>query len=195
MYDSHVSIPARGSPYAGFLRRVSAASIDSSLLGIPIYIVMGLKGASLLTLLDENFGTYAEAREVFLTAMSAEVAQIATISAALFFIYKTGFEASGMRATIGKLVVGLRVTNRQGNRLSIPAAAVRSWPVWAPAAFLVLDARIGTNGMLLNAAGLASLLACLTVAITPRKRGIHDLMAGALVVRKGASFRAPPATL
>jgi uncharacterized RDD family membrane protein YckC len=194
MYDSHVSNPAGGNPYAGFLRRVSAASIDSSLLGLPIYIVMGLEGASLLAILNDNFDTYAGAREAFMTALSAEMVQISTIFAALFFVYKTGLEASGMRATVGKLVVGLRVTDKQGNRLSIPAAALRSWPAWAPAALLVLDARVGTNGMLLNAAAPASLLACLTVAITPRKRGLHDMMAGALVVRAGARFRTAQAT-
>ena len=195
MYDSHISVPAGGSPYAGFLRRMSASSIDASLLGIPIYVVMGLQGASLFAVLSENFDTYAGARDAFMTAVSAEILQVATISAALFFVYKTGFEASGMRATIGKLAMGLRVTNRHGARLSILAAAVRSWPAWLPAAFLVLDARFDANGMLLKVAGPASLLACLVVAVTPRKRGIHDLMAGALVVRAGAKFRAPQATI
>ncbi|MDH3230784.1 MAG: RDD family protein [Alphaproteobacteria bacterium] len=194
MYDAHLSIPGGGSPFAGFWRRVTASSIDSSLLGFPIYIVMGLQGASLFAHLNENFDSYLAAREAFFAALSAEVVQISTIFAALFFVYKTGFEASGMRATIGKLVVGLRVTDKLGNRLSIPAAALRSWPAWAPAALLVLDARVGTNGMLLNAAGPASLLACITVAITPRKRGLHDIMAGALVVRAAARFGTAQAT-
>lgn len=195
MYDSHVSIPGRGSPFAGFWRRVSASSIDSTLLGIPIFMVVGLQGVSLFTVLGENIDSYLTNPEVFVTALSAEMGQIATISAALYFVYKTGFEASGMRATIGKLAVGLRVTDTHGNRLSIPAAAMRSWPAWAPAALLVLDAKIGSYGMLMNAAGFASLLACAVVAVTPRKRGIHDLMAGALVVRAGARFRAAQATL
>jgi len=195
MDDAQLSIPGGGSPFAGFWRRVTAASIDSSVLGLPMYIVMGLQGASLFTLLNEEFDSYLAAREALFTALSAEMLQIATIFAALYLVYKTGFEASGMRATIGKLVVGLRVTDRQGNRLSIPAAAVRSWPAWAPAALLVLDARLGTNGILANAAGPAALLACVTVAITPRKRGLHDIMAGALVVRAGAKFGATQATL
>ena len=195
MYDSHVSIPGRGSPFAGFWRRVTASSIDSSLLGLPIYIVMGLQGASLFSVLGENLGAHLTNPEAFVTLLSAEMQQIFTISAALYFVYKTGFEASGLRATIGKLVVGLRVTDTHGNRLSIPAAALRSWPAWAPAALLVLDARIGSDGMLLNAAGVASLLACAAVAVTARKQGIHDMMAGALVVRAGARFRAAQATL
>ena len=195
MYDSQPSIPGGGSPFAGFFRRVSAASIDSTLLGIPIYIIMGLRGASLIPLLNKDFDSYEAARDAFATALSAETLQIATISAALFFVYKTGFEASGMRATIGKLVAGLRVTDQQGNRLSIPAAAVRSWPAWAPAACLVLDARVGYDGLLLYAAGLATVLACAAVAFTPGKRGIHDMMAGALVVRARARFDEAQATL
>lgn len=194
MYDSHLSIPGGGSPFAGFFRRMVATSIDSSLLGIPIYTVMGLQGVSLFNLLNKDFDTFAEAREAFAAAASAGMLQVATISAALFFVYKTGFEASGMRATIGKLVMGLRVTNRQGDRLSIPAAAVRSWPGWATAAFMVLDARAGYDGMLLNAAALATVIACAAVAITPRKRGLHDMMAGALVIRAGARFREAEAT-
>jgi uncharacterized RDD family membrane protein YckC len=189
MYDSHVSISGGASPFAGFWRRVSASSIDSTLLGLPIFLIVGLQGVSLFTLLSENLDAYLTNPAALVTAMSAEMGQVAIISAALFFVYKTGFEASGLRATIGKLAMGLRVTDTQGNRLSIPAAAVRSWPSWAPTAVLVLDARIGSDGLLMNAGALAGLLACAVVAITARKRGIHDMMAGALVVRAGARFR------
>lgn len=194
MYESYPSIPGGGSPFAGFFRRVSAASIDSTLLGIPIYIVIGARGATLIPLFNKDLENFAEAQEAFITALSAEMVQIAAIAAALFFVYKTGFEASGMRATIGKLVMGLRVTNQQGNRLSIPAAAVRGWPLWAPAALFVLDARYGFDGMLRIAAVMAALLACAAVAVTPRKRGIHDMMAGALVVRSRARFQEAQAT-
>jgi uncharacterized RDD family membrane protein YckC len=195
MHDSQPSIASGGSPFAGFFRRMTAASIDSTLLGIPIYIVIGARGATLIPLFNKDLENFAEAQEAFVTALSAEMVQIATIAAALFFVYKTGFEASGMRATIGKLLTGLRVTNQQGNRLSIPAAAVRGWPLWAPAALFVLDARYGFDGMLRIAAVMAALLACAAVAVTPRKRGIHDMMAGALVVRAGARFEEDPTTL
>lgn len=195
MYESYPSIPGGGSPFAGFFRRVSAASIDSTLLGIPIYTIIGARGATMIPLFDKDLENFAEVQEAFVTALSAEMVQIATIAAALFFVYKTGFEASGMRATIGKLVMGLRVTNQQGNRLSIAAAAVRGWPLWAPAALFVLDARYGFDGMLRVAAVMAALLACAAVAVTPRKRGIHDMMAGALVVRSRARFQEAQATL
>lgn len=191
MYDAQASHPDGGTPYGGLFRRMSAASIDSTILGIPIFAVMSAQGVAMFPVLKE----YLANPEQLADAMSAEVVQIAVITAALYFVYKTAFEASGMRGTIGKIAMGLRVTDLQGNRLSLPAAAFRSWPAWIPAAVTVLEAGSGTYGILTQIAAAVSGLACILVGATSRKQGLHDILAGALVIRAGARFSAPQAVI
>lgn len=79
-------------------------------------------------------------------------------------LYYAAMESSSHQATIGKLVCGLRVMDVNGGRLSFPHAAGRY---------------------------LAKLLSSITLGIgyimagfTERKQGLHDMVAGTLVVKR-----------
>lgn len=79
-------------------------------------------------------------------------------------VYHAAMESSSHQATIGKLICGLRVTDMNGRRLSFPHAAGRY---------------------------LAKLLSTMTlgigyimVAFTQRKQGLHDMVAGTLVMKR-----------
>ncbi|MEM7702241.1 MAG: RDD family protein [Pseudomonadota bacterium] len=81
----------------------------------------------------------------------------------IFTAYFTGFEGSPKQATPGKMAMGLVVTNQEGGRLSWPHVLVRFL-----AKFLSLA---------------VFLIGFIMVAFTPRKQGLHDLLARTLVVR------------
>ena len=77
-------------------------------------------------------------------------------------LYEAGLTASPLRGTLGKHAVGLRVVTEQGERISFARSVGR---------FLA---------KILSAALL--LVGFLMVAFTPRKRGLHDMLAGTVVI-------------
>jgi uncharacterized RDD family membrane protein YckC len=80
--------------------------------------------------------------------------------------YYAGFESSSKQATLGKMAVGIKVVDRDGRRLSLKHALGR----WLSAGLNYLTLYIGY----------------LMAAFTDRKRGLHDMVAGTLVVDRWA---------
>ena len=81
----------------------------------------------------------------------------------LALLYFALFEASALQASPGKRLLGLRVTDLAGRRLGPGRAAARQL-------FKCLD--IASSGLTYLIAGL-----------TDRRQGLHDILAGTLVVR------------
>ncbi|MEM9085842.1 MAG: RDD family protein [Pseudomonadota bacterium] len=77
--------------------------------------------------------------------------------------YFVGMEGSTKQATFGKMAMGLIVTDQQGGRISYARATGRYF------------------GKILS--GVILLIGYIMVAFTQRKQGLHDLLAGTLVVR------------
>lgn len=73
-------------------------------------------------------------------------------------------QASAMQATVGKMAIGAIVTDVQGNRLSYAKSFLRE--VCKIPAMMIL------------------LIGYIMIAFTARKQGLHDIMAGTLVVKK-----------
>ena len=157
--------------YAGFWKRVAAYILDAIVLYIP------------QTLIEKAFGGDA-AKAVLKQASADAVGNPDAIMAAnmhyfaimwpatLFMIviailYFALCESSVWQATPGKLALGIRVTDLQGNRISFPRALGR---------YL---AKILSTLMLL--------IGFLMVAWTRRKQGLHDMIAGTLVLNGRAS--------
>lgn len=80
------------------------------------------------------------------------------------WLYWTVFESSSWQATPGKRMLGLRVTDMDGNRIGFGRANARYWSKIL--SFLIL------------------LIGFLMVAFTRRKQGLHDLIASTLVLRR-----------
>ena len=190
MSNIQVHMPNGAKPYGGFWRRVVAAIIDWVILMIPMWLVAMMAGFSILSLATMDPEMMAEDPEAAMAMLSEMFLLMGAISAAVYLLYKVGFEASGLQATPGKMAMSLQVTDREGDQLSIGATILRTWPWWAPSAFLAMDGLLGTMGMMSNGVGLAALVSWLIVAFTAQKQGVHDMMAGALVVKKGAQFEA-----
>jgi uncharacterized RDD family membrane protein YckC len=86
-------------------------------------------------------------------------------------------ESSSAQATLGKRALGVRVSRLDGGRLDFAKASLRAWPMFLPSAAWLLGYGMG------SLVGLAAFVACVTVAFSSRKQGLHDMMAGSLVLK------------
>lgn len=162
------AIPAWSGPvYAGLWRRAAALVIDSVLLYVVMFVIGGLLGLFMS----------------FSNANPKQATVVAGILGALFgAIYEIAFHASPFQATVGKAALRIKVTDREGARLSVARSASRYF-----AKFL--------NSLTL---GVGLVMA----GFTRRRQALHDKLAGTLVVREkalpavvAAAEPAPPASL
>jgi uncharacterized RDD family membrane protein YckC len=134
--------------YAGFWRRFAAWAID--------YVVI-LIGSVVLRVVAPLVG------------IAGDTPRLTLVVIAGYFLYCALLESSSWQATLGKRALGLKVTNRRGERIGFTRAAAR---------FV---------GKLLSF--LTMFLGYLLVAVTRRRQALHDLIAGTLVAHDGTSRR------
>lgn len=140
--------------YGGFWWRVLAYFIDFVVLYIAftvIIIVLGI-GATLGSMAGSGAESAAS------TALGLVVILLSILGNWLYFAL---MESSALQATVGKLAVGVVVTDLNGNRISFARATGRYF------------AKI--------LSGLILLIGYIMVAFTERKQGLHDMIAGTLV--------------
>ena len=149
--------------YAGFLRRRAAYFLDSLIIIVPLSIVGALLGGP--TPLPT-----ADPWETFSAAMLAQGPQqlLWLVVTPLYYALQ---ESSAAQATLGKRAMRIKVTDREGKRISFGHALGR----WFAAALSYLTLYIGF----------------LMAAFTDQKRALHDMVAGTLVVDQWA-FTAYP---
>lgn len=86
------------------------------------------------------------------------------LSVIMTWLYFALFESSKLRATPGKLLLGLAVTDLAGEQISFIKATTRFFAKWL-------------STLLLFAGHILA-------AFTPRKQALHDLLAQTLVIRR-----------
>lgn len=139
--------------YAGFWRRFAAFSLDQVLLVFatsPLYY-------QLVNQIQAGTREYRSAQTV-----AAGIFGVISIFVA--WSYYAGMESSPLRATLGKLAVGIQVTSDDGRRLSFAKATGRYF------------------GKIIS--GLIIGIGYLMAGWTTKKQALHDMMAGALVVER-----------
>lgn len=138
--------------YAGFWKRVAAWFLDFiiSLLGVfPIVLILGL----LLIPTTGDVG-YNE----------AQWEGLGTVVGMIFsWLYYTLMESSSKQATLGKMFLGIKVTDLNGNRIGFGKATGRHF------------------GKIISSIILG--IGYIMVAFTQKKQGLHDKMAGCLVIK------------
>ena len=140
-------VPSDNPPYAGFWRRVGGYLIDYILL-IVGYVLLAIFFRTLLP--QRQAGAL-----IILFYMVAG------------WLYYACLESSGLQATIGKLAVGVKVTDLEGCRIGFGQATGRYF------AHLITLLTIGVG---------------YAVAVFSKKRQtVHDMIAGTLVVRRAFS--------
>ena len=149
-------------PYGGFWIRVLALLIDSviiSLVSVPITLLAA--GAGILSIV--GMGDNPEPARVLAVVFSYLIIFV-PLTIAIGWFYEALSTSGSWQATLGKLAVGLKVTDMAGNRISFGRATGRHF------------ARI-ISGMIMN-------IGYIMVAFTDRKQGLHDMIAGTLVMKK-----------
>jgi len=136
--------------FAGFWKRFIAYIVDGILFALTFALIVTALGGSLLTL------NQASPENIF-----------AALGAYLFYypgwwLYFALMESSSAQATIGKKIMGIKVTDRNGHRLGFGQATGRHF-----AAFITQ---------------LTMTIGYLMAAFTARKQALHDMVAGTLVV-------------
>jgi uncharacterized RDD family membrane protein YckC len=142
--------------YAELWRRVAAAIVDVAVLAV-LSFVLGVV-AGLLA-----FGLFGDAALDGLERFLSGPART-PLALVVFWLYFAPLESSRLQASLGKRLLGLRVTDLDERRLSFLRATGR---------FL---------GKLLSVATL--LIGFLLAAFTARRQALHDLVAGCLVLRR-----------
>ena len=159
-----------GFVYAGFWRRAVAIALDTLILVIISFIVLIL--ATVIAAYQSSTITSALGGPLTpadLTTVISPVILIAVliISVVTFFYYPL-LESSSWQATIGKRLMGLRVVDESGARISFLRALARYLSKILSAVFLI---------------------GYIMAAFTSKKQALHDLIAGTLVIKQAPASR------
>lgn len=135
--------------YAGFWKRFAAFIIDGLILMVCGFIIGGF-----IDLVHE-----------FTTGASSSAGALGNLGGIILgWLYFAIMESSSTQGTLGKMALGIKVTDLSGNAISFGKATGRYF------------------GKIISAFIL--FIGYLMVAFTSRKQGLHDMMAGCLVVNR-----------
>lgn len=135
--------------YAGFWRRFVAFLIDYTLLIISYTLIFIL-----------FFMLYSDPSQNTLPEIPNWVSLLALL---ITWFYFTLMESSKSQATIGKWIIGLKVTDSEGNRISFGKASVRFFSKILSSIILFLG--------------------FIAAGFTKKKQALHDTMADCLILR------------
>ncbi len=147
--------------YAGFLRRWVALTLDCVILAVPYYLLIFV--IAIMSAAAEHSGR-SEPAAMFMLL-------IYPLWFLLAWLYYALQESSSYQATLGKRALGIKVTDANGQRLTLAHASGR----WFAAALSYLTCYIGF----------------VMAGFTERKRALHDMVADTLVVDRWAYTEYP----
>lgn len=154
--------------YAGFWLRLVAVFIDAIIIGIiqsfvaiPILAAVGL---SVMTGVDNIDMTDTENVLGMVGAIMAAAGVYWLVATTVQILYFSFMESSNMQATVGKMAMGLKVTDMQGAKLDLGKAFLRNL------------CKLISNFTLL--------IGYIMAGFTEKKQALHDMIAGTLVVKK-----------
>jgi uncharacterized RDD family membrane protein YckC len=139
MIREHGVVPvgiATATGYAGFWKRFAAILVDGIILGVVGGVLVGMFAQTLGSALNPLVG----------------------------WLYFAGLESSERQATIGKMALGVYVTDLDGNRISFARATLRYFAKLISALILMVG--------------------FLMAAWTERKQALHDIIANTLVLSR-----------
>lgn len=149
--------------YGGFWIRLLAHLLDHIILGaiaVPLFFIFAFPAAMRVAHEAER---NREPSPELVVAMLGSVFIFFVIAFAGQWLYEALMTSSSWQGTLGKRILSLKVTDEAGNRISFGRATGRFF------------AKI-----------LSSMFCCIgfiMIGFTERKRGLHDMIAGTLVMR------------
>jgi uncharacterized RDD family membrane protein YckC len=159
-----------GRAYAGFWLRFVAHVIDSLITGavvlIVIAIAVGFLGLEYFRALFQGMApSVGQPNPVFPAMLVVSIMTLVVFSVIASWLYFAGMESSGNQGTLGKMALGLVVTDMNGQPISFARASGRFF------------SKIIT-GMIPLAIGY------IMAGFTEKKQALHDMIASCLVLRK-----------
>lgn len=153
--------------YAGFWRRFVALLIDA-------IFFLGVFSLSVIifAVIYATIGVTMYIRGVYPIEIQEMFEALPTVASILIYfglfildwLYYTLFESSSKQATLGKMALGIKVTDLNGNRISFGRANARFWSK--------------------ALSGLILFIGFIMAGFTKRKQALHDIIAKTLVVKK-----------
>jgi uncharacterized RDD family membrane protein YckC len=149
-------VPVAPVRYGGFWMRFVAAFIDGILVELVVLPVGAIVGAMI------GVAGYAvDMPRIGIHMVTVIIS--ATVGLLGSWIYEAAMESSSKQATLGKMALGLKVTDLEGRRISFARATGRHF------------SKIISGCILLIGYSMAG--------FTQRKQALHDMIAGTLVER------------
>ncbi len=152
--------------YAGFWLRFVAYLIDDLIIGaigffVALPFIGGIifSGISMEHLNNSDAGTF-----LGVAGILGSVLGLILSSIAVGWLYFALMESSKNQATLGKMALGLKVTDMEGNPVSFGRASLRYF------------------GKILS--GMIMMIGYIMAGFTEKKQALHDIIAGCLVVIK-----------
>jgi uncharacterized RDD family membrane protein YckC len=158
---AYAAVPT--SRYGGFWLRLLAHLIDHVILGAiaaPLFFILVLP--SIIRVIHEAEPNQEPSPELIVAIVSSVFIYV-VLAFVGQWLYEALLTSSSWQATLGKRVLQLKVTDELGNRIGFGRATGRFF------------AKI-----------LSSMFFCIgfiMVGLTDRKRGLHDMLAGTLVMK------------
>lgn len=155
--------------YASFGRRLVAFIIDGILVGVAqsfvVLPILGFAGVSVAAgVSPDDLENMTDSEKLaMLGAMSGAFGVAQLINLLIGGAYFILMESSVRQATVGKLAVGIIVTDLNGGRITVVAALLRY------------------VGRFVSA--LVLMIGYIMAAFTEKKQGLHDIIASTLVLK------------
>ena len=149
--------------YAPFLHRLIAIIIDGAIVSTALSLVFTvLGGFSLLS--SGMFETPIRLSEEDIILIASTISIFSIFSLISQWLYFALMESSRMMGTIGKNIMGIVVTDQNGDRINFARASGRYFGK-------IISAMIMYFGFIM-------------AAFTEKKQALHDMMSGCLVMKK-----------
>lgn len=149
--------PTQTAQYASVWLRFCAMIVDGLIAGVLGLLVGAVFGGIFGFMVAVSGGDI----DAFSTALEIGGNLIGLL---ISWIYEASFESSSKQATLGKMAVGIFVTDEAGQRISFARATGRHF------------------GKYLS--GIILLIGYIMAIFTARKQALHDIMAGTLVLKR-----------
>ena len=154
--------------YAGFWKRFAAYLIDQIIIGVASLVLLvplfALVGVSVFTMHHDDFSYDSEtAIGIILTLVATYLAFIGAVFMCKW-LYNALMESSVQQGTLGKMALGIKVIDMNGNRISFGRATGRYFSKVISSLTL----------------GIGFIMA----GFTQQKQALHDIIAGCLVINK-----------
>ena len=153
--------PQTQPEFAGFWLRVAAYIIDYFVLGSVLAALMVFIGLAMGLTTAIFYDMEDQANQVVIVTLSAI---LGIMGLAASWLYYAVLESGSYQGTLGKMLLNLKVTDLEGEQISFSRATGRFFGKFL-SSFIIY-------------------IGYIMIGLTEKKQGLHDILAGCLVVRK-----------